>query len=91
MGTNESSTFAAIDEKIRTNTLAVIQESRRSGAPTRAAAIAFGDDQSPKRETRAVKTAPNPSEPLRLVRRPRCQSLARAKARSLVPGLVPLA
>jgi glutamate dehydrogenase (NAD(P)+) len=40
-GGNESSAFAAIDEKIRTNTLAVIQESRRSGISTRAAAIAL--------------------------------------------------
>jgi glutamate dehydrogenase/leucine dehydrogenase len=40
-GGNESSAFAAIDEKIRTNTLAVIQDSRRSGISTRAAAIAL--------------------------------------------------
>ncbi len=40
-GGDEGSAFAAIDDKIRTNTLAVIQESRRSGIPTRAAAIAL--------------------------------------------------
>jgi glutamate dehydrogenase (NAD(P)+) len=40
-GGNESAAFGAIDEKIRKNTSMVIEESRRAGISTRAAAIAL--------------------------------------------------
>jgi glutamate dehydrogenase/leucine dehydrogenase len=40
-GGTETSALAAIDEKIRTNTLAVIQDSRRNGISTRAAGISL--------------------------------------------------
>jgi glutamate dehydrogenase/leucine dehydrogenase len=38
-GGNESAAFGAIDEKIRRNTAAMIEESRRAGISTRAAAM----------------------------------------------------
>jgi len=60
-GGNEGSAFAAIDDKIRTNTMAVIQESRRSGTPNTRRSDRVGDDQNPQRGTRAQVAIKNAS------------------------------